>query len=149
MHWPCCCWTAAKWPRRKPLLQRAIAAAPDEPSLHNNLGNLLYRSDDMTGAAQAYAKAVALKPDYAKPITIWAPPSACWSGEDEALDAYRKALALTPSLWSAHVQIAALLHRKGDNDEALKMLDAAMPAAAAVVRDLVLSRHHPACAGAP
>src|SRR5471030_2660973 len=37
----------------QPLLQRAIAAAPDQPSLHNNLGNLLYRSDDMKGAAQA------------------------------------------------------------------------------------------------
>src|ERR1700742_1785766 len=38
----------------KALLLRAIAAAPKEAALHNNLGNLLYRTDDMAGAAEAY-----------------------------------------------------------------------------------------------
>lgn len=109
----------------KALLLRAIAAAPWEPALHNNLGNLLYRSEDLEGAVQAYGKAVELKPDYAEALYNQGAALSLMEQHDQALSAYRKALALAPSLVGARVQIAALLHHRGENENALKMLDAA------------------------
>lgn len=55
---------AGDWAQAKPALQRAVAAAPDEPTALNHLGYaMLEHGDDLTEATRLIAKASALRPD--------------------------------------------------------------------------------------
>ncbi len=55
---------AGDWAQAKPALQRAVAAAPDEPVALNHLGYaMLEHGDDLVEATRLIAKASALRPD--------------------------------------------------------------------------------------
>jgi len=55
---------AGDWLKAKPALQRAVAAAPDEPAALNHLGYaMLEHGDDLVEATKLIAKASALRPD--------------------------------------------------------------------------------------
>ena len=69
------------------LLERALAAAPDNPVLYAKLAGLLSDRFDFAGAADAYAKALARDPDNA---TIRSKLAACLN----KLERYHEALAV-------------------------------------------------------
>ncbi len=55
---------AGKWAEAKPALERAVAAAPDEPEALNHLGYaMLEHGDNLAEATRLIAKASALRPD--------------------------------------------------------------------------------------
>lgn len=55
---------AGDWEKAKPALERAVAAAPDEPAALNHLGYaMLEHGDDLVEATRLIAKASALRPD--------------------------------------------------------------------------------------
>ena len=57
---------AGEWAEAKPVLQSAVAAAPDEPDALNHLGYaMLEHGDDLAEATRLIAKASALRPDSA------------------------------------------------------------------------------------
>ena len=57
---------AGQWAEAKPVLQSAVAAAPDEPDALNHLGYaMLEHGDDLAEATRLIAKASALRPDSA------------------------------------------------------------------------------------
>lgn len=57
---------AGQWTEAKPVLQSAVAAAPDEPDALNHLGYaMLEHGDDLAEATRLIAKASALRPDSA------------------------------------------------------------------------------------
>jgi tetratricopeptide (TPR) repeat protein len=60
---------AGDWDKAKPLLERAIVLAPDEPLLLNELGyGLISRGDDIERGVALITKAVLLRPDDASII---------------------------------------------------------------------------------
>ena len=57
---------AGNWDEAKPVLERAVAAAPEEPEALNHLGYaMLEHGDNLTEATRLIAKASALRPDSA------------------------------------------------------------------------------------
>ncbi len=110
------------------LLRRAIAAAPREAALFNNLGNVLAAANNLEGAESAYRKAVQLSPGYAEAFFNLGNTLHQLSRAEQALAAHRRAVAIKPNHAEALVQIAVLQSESGAREEALKTLKSALAA---------------------
>jgi tetratricopeptide (TPR) repeat protein len=106
------------------LLRRAIAAAPHEAALHNNLGNVLRNLGRHRDAEASYRKALSLKPSYGEAAYNLGIILEDGGRLDDALSAYRTALGLGNGP-AARVRVAAILLNLGRPDDALSELDAA------------------------
>lgn len=126
---------AGKWDEAKPVLQRALAAAPDEPDTLNHLGYaMLEHGDDLTEATRLIAKASALRPE-----SVAITDSLGWAFflrglPDESIPLLERAVAADPTeatigehlgdaYWAAGRRVdaryawrAALVQSEGDED---------------------------------
>jgi Flp pilus assembly protein TadD len=108
------------------LMRRSIAAAPDVPDFHNNLGESLFYAGRVKEAAVCYRTAIRLNPK------MWAAYSnlgRCMMFFDkpaEAQAAYRKVIELNPELPQAYLHLATLVLREGKGDEAIALLEKAV-----------------------
>lgn len=97
-----------------------LAAAPDDPALHNSLGNQLARRGLYEQARRAYRCAVRLDDTYA---AAWNNLGVLYVGQREygkAQEALKRATALKPNYALAHYNLAVSLDEDGDYDEALR-----------------------------
>lgn len=98
--------------------RKALELEPDNPSVKQRLGTVLYLQDDHEGARRAFEEALALSPTH--------PPSHYslgvmleTSGQYlEALEHYRAAVRHDPAYVEARVRLASLIRRGGQTDAA-------------------------------
>ena len=109
-------------------INTAIALAPNEAGMHNNLGNVLLESGRAGHAADAYQKAVALRPDYADAYNNLGAALKAEGRFDEARAAYEKAIALRPEYADALYNLGNLMFAQRKIEEAVRYYQAALAA---------------------
>ncbi|MEL7060818.1 MAG: tetratricopeptide repeat protein [Acidobacteriota bacterium] len=97
-----------------------IAAQPENPQLHNDLGNLYLLLGDVDAAEVAYRRAVDLAPSYADAWFNLASLAQRLGRLEEAGDLYRDLLELDPDYAWAHYQLGVLLESDGRRDAAVE-----------------------------
>ena len=101
------------------LIRRAIAAAPENPGMLNNLGNILYQVDRFEEAAAAYTTALGIAPEAGTYNNLGATHRV--QGQVElAQAAFERALRLDPNNAGAHHNFANLLASTGRVREAVE-----------------------------
>ncbi len=105
---------------------QALKIDPSFPTVHRRLADVYYERGDFAAALKEYREAYARQPKDVRSL-LQAGASARRAG-DAALaeQLLRQAIAQKPGSWITHYNLACLLARQGRNDEAFKMLDAAM-----------------------
>jgi predicted O-linked N-acetylglucosamine transferase (SPINDLY family) len=101
------------------LLRRAATVRPDDPSPHNNLGNVLKDLGSFEEALQSFDRALELNPGFAYAYNNRAHALEGLGRYTEALASYDRALELDPSLAAAHYGRAQLLQPLGRLEESL------------------------------
>ena len=107
------------WPDlAAPLVE--LAAHPDDPALHNDLGNRLTRRALYKAAEQAYECALRLDDAYAAAWNNLGILRLSQNHNGAAQTAFRKATKLRPNYALAHYNLAVALDRAGEYDEAIE-----------------------------
>lgn len=102
-------------------VQRQLARErPDDPSVFNDLGNLLTLASDPAGAEQAYRRAVELAPAKPAPRFNLALLLQQRGAHREALSEYLRVIELAPENAWAHYQAGALFEAAGDGQRAIR-----------------------------
>jgi tetratricopeptide (TPR) repeat protein len=108
--------------KAKELLDRAILAQPDEPTLRAERGSLARSQEETQVAIEHYSKAVELAPTDANLRFNLAESLQKSSRLDDAIGAYRRALELDSQLTAARVNLGKALAEKGFFGEAKEIL---------------------------
>ena len=108
------------------LWEAALAAVPDNPRAHNNLGAGLAESGKIEEAMAHYREALRITPDYPGAHNNTGSALVKQGKLDEAISEYEAALKSEPNYAAAHRNLASVLIRKGRFDEALVHLDATL-----------------------
>ena len=106
-----------------PLLERSVAAVPNEPEFHNNLGLARAAADRESDAVAAYRAALNLKPDHA---TAWNNLGLALQSVNDvegAIDAFRRAIAVRPDFAHAHWNLSLALLLNGQFAEGWREYD--------------------------
>lgn len=99
-------------------IRRLTHLEPHNPRWHFELADILYRRDKPQAAAERYAIATELDPEY---LEAWVQAGCVYVelGEPtEAKAAFAAALALYPELADVHFHLGELAHRAGETDAA-------------------------------
>ncbi len=107
---------------------RAAAGPNPTPVFHNNLGSALREQGRASEAAQAFRRAIAIKPDYVRAL-INLGQLLIDSDPQGAASAFRQALAHHPRDLEALFGLGVSLHRAGALDEALALYERALAVA--------------------
>ncbi|HWI53268.1 MAG TPA: tetratricopeptide repeat protein [Symbiobacteriaceae bacterium] len=112
----------------KPLVEELVASKPD-PISYSILGAVKYQESDYQGAMDAWSKAADLDPHLAAEMKNNIGNALRDTKKPtEAAAAYREALRLEPTRWTAAINLAVLLKTEGDVASAVKVLEDAVPA---------------------
>lgn len=101
------------------LIRKSLLANSGNASAHMNLGLALKALGQVDGALAAYARAIALRPDYAQAhnnAAVALQESGRW---EDALASFDKAIECQPEYAQAYYNRGALLQEQGRSDEAL------------------------------
>jgi tetratricopeptide (TPR) repeat protein len=100
-------------------MERAVEAAPNDPSLLTQQADLLARTEERERALACYARALRLQPNSAAVWIKRAELLVALARYDEAISAYDRALALddAPDTWRAHGDALTKLERFPDAAE--------------------------------
>src|SRR4051812_15931390 len=85
-------------------MRHALAVNPDSPVAHNQLGDVLYRVNDVAGAQEHFARAVRVRPDYLMARDNLAVTLARQGRHAEALELMKQTLAMRRALPPAIAQ---------------------------------------------
>jgi Tfp pilus assembly protein PilF len=106
--------------------RKAVAANPNLPGIHYELGEALHASPDLKLRAEAekeYKLAVATNPSDEKALTKLGDLAADAGNMDGAANYYKQAIALTPNDADALMGMARVYSEKGDAASALPLLE--------------------------
>ncbi|HXH03241.1 MAG TPA: tetratricopeptide repeat protein, partial [Candidatus Competibacteraceae bacterium] len=107
--------------------QRAAELYPgDFAGIHNNLGALWQELGDLEQARAAYARALALQPDYARAHCNLGSVLVAQGRRAEGVAAYRRALQHDPRLFDAWFNLGQVLREDGDAAGAVAALEEAL-----------------------
>jgi predicted O-linked N-acetylglucosamine transferase (SPINDLY family) len=109
---------ARRHPQAADFLGRAAALRPDEPSTHNNLGNVLLELGRPEESLACFERALLLRADYAEAHYNRGNALRELQRLAEALEAYDRALLLKPQLAEAHNNRGKVLREQRRFDEA-------------------------------
>jgi len=101
------------------LWRTAVAARPQNPRAHNNLGQAIHLSGRPGDAMPHYRKALELDAQYSQAHFNLGVALADLGRADEAMECYRRALELNPELARAHHNLGAELANRGSLREAI------------------------------
>ncbi len=110
------------------LLGLAAARLPNDPSVHNNYGNVLRDLGRHVSALTSYERALALKPDYLEAHYNRAVVLQDLRRFEDAIAGYDQTLALKPGHASAHNNRGAALQELGRCEAAVASYDQAIAA---------------------
>ena len=102
-----------------PHYANAIAIAPNDPAMLNNLGSALYTVDRIDAARRAFELAILRSPDYADAHYNLGRTFAIRREHERAKAHFERAIALDPQHVEAYNDLGALLSALGHYDEAL------------------------------
>lgn len=127
------------------LIGKAVAAQPNAPAPHLNLGNALSLLNRHAEALASYDRALALEPRYADAYSNRANALRVLGRCDDAIVSCDKVLALNPALFEAHANRGHALRELGRLQEAVASYDQAVGLAPQFVdahlnRGMVLAR---------
>lgn len=105
--------------------QRALALAPENPIILNNMGNALLNLNRFDAAQEAYQQAIAANLNYLKPYRNLALLYQLQGKNNEAIAAYLKYLDLAPDDGEAHHNLGLLYMTEGRTTEAVDAFEAA------------------------
>jgi predicted TPR repeat methyltransferase len=126
------------------LIERAMRARPNDPTMYNNLGNVLVEKERHAEAAVAYRRAIELGYEGANAESNLGASLTALGEADAAVAAFERALALDPKHAGAHGNLGSMLYHKRRYPEAISHLEQAIagePKFAPTRRTLALSLH--------
>ena len=118
-------------------LQGAIAADPDEPRAHYDLGLALMCCCRHEEAAAAEERAIALKPDFADAYCLLATAYVALGREADAIVVLRRTVELAPKMVRALFDLGQLLNTAQQTDEAREVFRRTTAAARGTTPGLV------------
>lgn len=126
-------------------LERVISEDPEVIEAYNILGNVLGRSGDLEGAAEAYRKALARDPEYKAAIFSLALTYEEMGRIEDAAAGFERILELEPRASQAGLELAQLRLDEGRFAEAVAVLESVEPAtdgfSRALLHDLMAECH--------
>ena len=96
----------------------SVAAVPENPRAHNNLGVLLRSGGQLAEAIEQYRHALRLKPDYAEANYNLGNAMEMTADLEQAVYHYRQALKADPEYAKAHNNLGLVLKARGQLEEA-------------------------------
>jgi protein O-mannosyl-transferase len=99
-------------------LQAAVETSPREPTLHNNLGSVLFQLNQFEAAAAAHREAIRLDPRLANAHSNLGADLLKLGQFAAAAEAYRSALRLNPTMDFLRADLARALEGLGQSQEA-------------------------------
>ncbi len=109
----------AYWRNDEMLWTRALAGAPGNFVVYNNLGNALLRSGKVDEAIAQYQTALQIEPYYAESYNNLGFAFLQQGRLDEAIAEYQTALRIKPDYANAHFNLGDALVRKGNPGEGI------------------------------
>jgi len=106
--------------------KQAIAARPDDPQAHYNLGTLELRRNALQEARRYLDQALKLRPNYPEAWNNLGMLAAQQGQTEEAIRDFRQSLALRPDYATALLNLGNLYRRQRDFAEAGKLLSRAL-----------------------
>jgi tetratricopeptide (TPR) repeat protein len=113
-------------PQALELFGRLVTTRPDDPSAHNNYGNVLRLLEHFEEALQSYDRALRIKSDFAEAHNNRGVALHQLRRFAEALESYQRALQLKPDYAEAHGNRGATLQELGRLEEALRSHERAL-----------------------
>jgi tetratricopeptide (TPR) repeat protein len=107
------------WPEAIAAFRAGLERAPDDPSLHLNLGTALYLSGDLARAQAAFENAVRLSPGYARAHFTLGVLHAERGRPDAAIEQLTAAVNADPAFVDARFSLAEMLRGAGRADASL------------------------------
>jgi len=107
-----------RWQDARQTYERALELKPEHPTLHFDLGNVLFQLGKQVAARAAFQRATELDPNFAMAwhnLGSIAAHRGDWSQAEAAL---RRALQLVPTHADTHFTLAEVLRQQGRTDEA-------------------------------
>jgi len=111
------------WRDGEALCRRAIAVAPGNPVVHDNLGRLYLDEGRLAEAAEQFSLALQINPSVGPVHNNLAKVLDAWGRADEAAHHFREALRLNPASAAMYnTNLAAVLIKQAKMDEAILCL---------------------------
>ena len=103
-----------------PYWEGAVAAAPEDVTLHLALGNAYAMNRRLREAAAQYKDVLRIYPESKSALNNLGSVYRAMGKQNEALEAYRKALKLDPRYGLAHYNIGTIYQQQGYFEEAVE-----------------------------
>ena len=107
------------YPRAAELLDRAVAAEPNDPYAWSSLGNVRVAIGDPAAAIEAYERSLALMPENAATLSNYGNALKAAGRLEEAVGVYRRAIALAPERAPVYSNLGNALMARELHAEAL------------------------------
>jgi tetratricopeptide (TPR) repeat protein len=117
---------AGRWAEAAAAFRQAVALAPDDALLHNNLGVALFQTAQLDDAAAAFGRAVELDPAHVPARAGLAFALVSKGDQAGAIEQFRAVARLDPRNVQAHMALFQLLQVVQQRDEALAHQAAAL-----------------------
>lgn len=124
------CLLAGRLPQAEESFRKALAIDPYLTDAHNNLGAVLDKTGKKTEAEEEFRKALA-DPTYASPQNVHLNLGLLYASQERNEDAVRemrKAVEIDPKFYRGQFELASLLDKLGQLDEAVRLYEVAAPA---------------------
>src|SRR6185503_11656888 len=112
--------------KQKEILEKLVAAYPNDERAHFNLGGFYFGQQDFTQAITHYKKATELAPDYSTAYNILGYAHRQNGAYSEAENAFKKYIELIPNDPNPYDSYAELLLKMGRFDEAITQYNKAL-----------------------
>jgi tetratricopeptide (TPR) repeat protein len=112
--------------KQKEILERLVAAYPNDERAHFNLGGYYFGQQDFTQAIQHYKKATEIAPDYSTAFNILGYAYRQNEAYSDAENAFKKYIELIPNDPNPYDSYAELLLKMGRFDEAITQYNKAL-----------------------
>ncbi len=109
--------------RAKLASQEALAIEGSLPEVHMALGDIFVDTGQLSGAADAFGRAIELEPKNSDAVRRLADVYLAEGNNDAAERTYRKAIALNPEHWAGHSFFGVFLLRNGRYAEAAEQFE--------------------------